>query len=45
MSTLQRKITLSGYNYFVRVSSSELTFIIFSVSVHPKVRSEWYYKV
>lgn len=45
MPTLQRKITLSSYNYFVHVSSSELIFIIFSVSVHLKVCSEWYYKV
>lgn len=45
MSMLQRKITLSGYNYFVHVSSNELTFIIFSVSVYLKVCSEWYYKV
>lgn len=44
MSMLQRKITLSGYNYFVNVSSSELTSIMFSISVHLKICSEWYYK-
>lgn len=39
MSTLQRKKTLTGYNYFAHVTASELTFIISSVSVYLKVCS------